>query len=97
LVQSTTSSGRRSTAVRPGAPTLTVALRGSAQVNIDIRTLAGDKHSGQYGGAAPDARLAMIHLLASLHDANGDVAVPGLLRTEWTGATYSLAEELANR
>lgn len=75
--------------VRAGTPTLTVALRGSAQVQVEIRTLAGDKHSGQYGGAAPDARLAMIRLLASLHDEAGDVSVPGLLRTEWSGATYT--------
>lgn len=81
--------------VRPGTPTLTVALRGSAQVDIEIRTLAGDKHSGQYGGAAPDARLAMIRLLASLHDDAGDVAVKGLLREEWTGASYT-DEEFAS-
>ncbi|HYN94958.1 MAG TPA: M20/M25/M40 family metallo-hydrolase [Pilimelia sp.] len=78
--------------VRPGTPTLTVALRGSAQVDVEVRTLAGDKHSGQYGGAAPDARTAMIRLLATLHDAAGDVAVPGLRRTAWTGATYTDAE-----
>jgi acetylornithine deacetylase/succinyl-diaminopimelate desuccinylase-like protein len=78
--------------VRPGTPTLTVALRGSAQVDVEIRTLAGDKHSGQYGGAAPDARLAMIRLLASIHDDAGDVAVPGLRREEWTGATYTEQE-----
>lgn len=74
--------------VRPGHPTLTVALRGSAQIDLEIRTLAADKHSGQYGGAAPDARIAMIHLLASIHDENGDVNVPGLRREPWTGATY---------
>lgn len=78
--------------VRPGVPTLTVALRGSAQVDVEIRTLGGDKHSGQYGGAAPDARIAMLHLLASLHDERGDVAVPGLRRTEWTDTTYSEEE-----
>lgn len=78
--------------VRPGVPTLTVALRGSAQVDVEVRTLGGDKHSGQYGGAAPDARIAMLHLLASLHDERGDVAVPGLRRTEWAGATYSEEE-----
>lgn len=75
--------------VRPGVPTLTVALRGSAQVDVEIRTMAGDKHSGQYGGAAPDARTALLHLLASLHDEAGDVAVDELRRTEWTGTTYS--------
>jgi cysteinylglycine-S-conjugate dipeptidase len=75
--------------VRPGSPTLTVALRGSASVDVRIRTLAADKHSGQYGGAAPDARVALIRALATLHDDAGDVAVPGLLREAWDGATYT--------
>jgi acetylornithine deacetylase/succinyl-diaminopimelate desuccinylase-like protein len=75
--------------VRPGVPTLTVALRGSVDVAVEVRTLAGDKHSGQFGGAAPDARLALVHVLASLHDVNGDVVVEGLTRTPWTGATYT--------
>jgi acetylornithine deacetylase/succinyl-diaminopimelate desuccinylase-like protein len=74
---------------RPGVPTLTVALRGMAMVTVEVRTLAGPKHSGQFGGAAPDALLALLHALASLNDANGDVVVPGLRRDEWTGASYS--------
>src|SRR5262249_12621557 len=74
---------------RPGVPTLTVALRGVAVLTIETRTLAGPKHSGQFGGAAPDALIALIHAIASLHDEQGDVAVPGLLREEWTGASYS--------
>jgi acetylornithine deacetylase/succinyl-diaminopimelate desuccinylase-like protein len=75
--------------VRPGVPTLTVALRGSASVDVAAQTLAGDKHSGVFGGAAPDARLALIRALATLHDERGDVAVDGLDRTPWTGATYT--------
>src|SRR5215469_14348814 len=74
---------------RPGVPTLTVALRGIAMVTVEARTLAGPKHSGQFGGAAPDALLALIRALASLTDENGDVAVPGLRREPWTGASYS--------
>jgi len=74
---------------RPGAPTLTVALRGMAAVIVEVRTLAGPKHSGQFGGAAPDALLVLLRALAALHDENGDVAVPGLRREEWTGASYS--------
>ena len=74
--------------VRPGTPTLTVALRGMAMVTVEARTLAGPKHSGQFGGAAPDALIALLHALASLHDEHGDVAVPGLRREEWTGASY---------
>jgi acetylornithine deacetylase/succinyl-diaminopimelate desuccinylase-like protein len=75
--------------VRPGSPTLTVALRGTAMATIELTTLAGPKHSGQYGGAAPDALIVLLHALASLHDENGDVAVEGLRREEWTGASYS--------
>jgi acetylornithine deacetylase/succinyl-diaminopimelate desuccinylase-like protein len=74
---------------RPGAPTLTVALRGMAMITVEARTLAGPKHSGQFGGAAPDALLALLHAIASLNDERGDVAVPGLRREEWTGASYS--------
>lgn len=75
--------------VRPGQPTLTIGLRGSVTVTVEASTLATDKHSGQFGGAAPDARIALLHALATLHDANGDVAVEGLLRDPWTGAGYT--------
>jgi cysteinylglycine-S-conjugate dipeptidase len=74
--------------IRPGVPTLTVALRGTATATVAIRTLAGPKHSGQFGGAAPDALITLVHALSSLHDEHGDVAVPGLHREEWTGASY---------
>jgi acetylornithine deacetylase/succinyl-diaminopimelate desuccinylase-like protein len=75
--------------VRPGVPTLTVALRGMAMITVEATTLGGPKHSGQFGGAAPDSLLALIHALGSLVDDNGDVAVAGLRREEWTGASYT--------
>jgi acetylornithine deacetylase/succinyl-diaminopimelate desuccinylase-like protein len=75
--------------VRPGVPTLTIALRGTAVVTLEATTLGAAKHSGQYGGAAPDALLAVLHALTSLHDENGDVAVDGLRREEWGGDSYS--------
>lgn len=78
--------------VRPGVPTLTVALRGMANVVVEARTLASPKHSGQYGGAAPDALLALLRALATLHDDRGDVAVAGLRREEWTGGGESESE-----
>jgi acetylornithine deacetylase/succinyl-diaminopimelate desuccinylase-like protein len=78
--------------VRPGVPTLTVALRGMANVTAEVRTLGSAKHSGQYGGAAPDALLALLRALASLHDDHGDVAVKGLRREEWAGAGPSEEE-----
>jgi cysteinylglycine-S-conjugate dipeptidase len=70
-------------------PTLTVALRGMAMVTVEVTTLAGAKHSGQFGGAAPDALITLLHALSTLHDANGDVAVEGLRLEEWTGESYS--------
>jgi acetylornithine deacetylase/succinyl-diaminopimelate desuccinylase-like protein len=71
--------------IQPGTPTLTTALRGMANVVVEARTLESGKHSGQYGGAAPDALLAVLRALASLHDEHGDVAVAGLRRNEWDG------------
>jgi cysteinylglycine-S-conjugate dipeptidase len=78
--------------VRPGVPTLTVALRGMANVTVEARTLASPKHSGLYGGAAPDALLALIRALATLHDDHGNVAVQGLRREEWAGASNTEEE-----
>ena len=75
--------------IRPGLPTLTTALRGMANVTVEVRTLASGKHSGQYGGAAPDALLALLRAIASLHDEHGDVAVAGLRREEWAGEGQS--------
>jgi acetylornithine deacetylase/succinyl-diaminopimelate desuccinylase-like protein len=76
----------------PGVPTLTTALRGMANVIVEVRTLESGKHSGQYGGAAPDALIALLHALASLHDEHGDVAVRGLRRNEWDGPVQSEKE-----
>lgn len=76
----------------PGTPTLTTALRGMANVFLEVRTLESGKHSGMYGGAAPDALLALLHAIASLHDERGDVAVEGLRRNEWDGPAQSDAQ-----
>jgi acetylornithine deacetylase/succinyl-diaminopimelate desuccinylase-like protein len=75
--------------IRAAQPSLTVSLRGDARITVEVRTLASNKHSGQYGGAAPDALLAVLCALASLYDENGDVAVEGLRREEWSGESYS--------
>lgn len=78
--------------LRPGTPTLTTGLRGVAEVVVEVRTLAEARHSGEFGGAAPDALLALLRALAGLHDERGDVAVPGLRREEWRGASYTEEE-----
>lgn len=78
--------------IRPGVPSLTVGLRGDAVVTVEVRTLASAKHSGQFGGAAPDALIVLLHGLASLHDERGDVAVEGLRREAWAGAGWTEEE-----
>jgi acetylornithine deacetylase/succinyl-diaminopimelate desuccinylase-like protein len=75
--------------IRAGQPSLTVSLRGDARVTVDVRTLASSKHSGQYGGAAPDALVVLLRALATLWDESGDVAVQGLRREEWEGESYT--------
>jgi cysteinylglycine-S-conjugate dipeptidase len=78
--------------VRAGTPTLTVGLRGMGDVTIEVETLGSAKHSGLYGGAAPDALIVLLHALASLHDERGDVAVAGLRREEWDGQAQTEEE-----
>jgi cysteinylglycine-S-conjugate dipeptidase len=75
--------------IRAGEPSLTVSLRGDARLTVEVRTLASNKHSGQYGGAAPDALVVLLYALASLYDENADVAVEGLRREEWSGESYT--------
>ena len=71
-----------------GEPTLTTSLRGMLKLEVSVATLAGPVHSGMCGGPAPDALVALIHLLASLHDADGAVAVAGLRTVSYEGAAY---------
>jgi len=59
-------------------PALTVSLRGLVDCIVEVSTLGHGLHSGIWGGVVPDALTALIRLLATLHDEQGNVAVAGL-------------------
>jgi acetylornithine deacetylase/succinyl-diaminopimelate desuccinylase-like protein len=73
-------------------PALTVALRGNVTFRLTVRTLDHASHSGMFGGAAPDAMLALVKLLATLHDDDGSVAVDGLVERDAEVPEFSPAE-----
>lgn len=77
--------------VSAGVPTLTTSLRGIANLVVLVDTLSAGVHSGQFGGAAPDALAALISILASLRDPDtGATTVDGLdFGGEWTGRPYA--------
>jgi acetylornithine deacetylase/succinyl-diaminopimelate desuccinylase-like protein len=75
-----------------GQPTLTTSLRGITTLDVTLESLAAPVHSGSYGGAAPDALVALIRLLATLHDEHGRPAVAGLTSLPYTGIVKSEAE-----
>jgi acetylornithine deacetylase/succinyl-diaminopimelate desuccinylase-like protein len=72
-----------------GQPTLTTSLRGITDVDIKLDALDNAMHSGMFGGPAPDPVTALIHILASLHDADGNTTIDGLQNTgTWSGSDY---------
>lgn len=76
-----------------GRPTVTTTLRGIANVVVHVETLAGEVHSGMFGGPAPDALAALVQMLATLRDADGNTVVDGLESDQkWTGVDYPEAQ-----
>ncbi|MFC8872375.1 dipeptidase [Streptomyces sp. NPDC057148] len=74
---------------RVGLPTVTSTLRGMTMVRVQVDTLEGNLHSGQFGGAAPDALGALIRVLDSLRAEDGSTTVDGLAAdSDWAGLAY---------
>lgn len=78
---------------RVGLPTVTTTLRGMTMLRIGVDTLEGNLHSGQFGGAAPDALAALIRVLDSLRGEDGSTTVDGLDGgATWEGLQYEEAQ-----
>jgi acetylornithine deacetylase/succinyl-diaminopimelate desuccinylase-like protein len=74
---------------RTGIPTLETSIRGVVDCLVTVRALDLAVHSGQFGGAIPDALSALTKLLASLYDDAGTVAIEGLSGEPWEGIQIS--------
>jgi acetylornithine deacetylase/succinyl-diaminopimelate desuccinylase-like protein len=74
--------------VQLGLPTFTTALRGIVEGTVTVRTLAEPRHSGSFGGAAPDALMVLIKLLSTLMDDQGNATIDGITGSTWPGAEY---------
>ncbi len=62
---------------RINEPSLTVASRGLAGLELTLTGASKDLHSGRHGGGVANPLHAMARLIASLHESNGRVAVAG--------------------
>ena len=58
-------------------PAIVAGLRGVNHFTVTLTAANRDLHSGEYGGIAPNAAQGMVELMASLHNADGSIAVAG--------------------
>jgi acetylornithine deacetylase/succinyl-diaminopimelate desuccinylase-like protein len=61
----------------PGLPSILSSLRGLAYFQIDVQGPTTDLHSGSYGGGVMNPAMALARILATMHEANGHIAIPG--------------------
>lgn len=60
-----------------GWPAITYGLRGLVYMEVFLTAADHDLHSGMFGGAVPNPANVLCELLATLHDKNGRVNIPG--------------------
>ncbi|EAR51631.1 hypothetical protein OG2516_03565 [Oceanicola granulosus HTCC2516] len=82
----------------PETPAVTTQLRGLLGEELTITGPAMDLHSGSYGGAARNPIRVLSRIIASLHDDDGRITVPGFydgvpeisdeLRAQWAGLGF---------
>jgi acetylornithine deacetylase/succinyl-diaminopimelate desuccinylase-like protein len=61
-----------------GMPSLCIGLRGLVYMEVEAIGPAKDLHSGNYGGAAPNAVFALIELLSKAKNRRGVIQIPGI-------------------
>ncbi|OUR98437.1 peptidase dimerization domain protein [Flavobacteriales bacterium 33_180_T64] len=67
-------------------PSITTGLRGLSYVEVEVTGPNRDLHSGLYGGAVANPITILTKMIASLHDENNHITIPGF---------YDKVEELS--
>ena len=83
-------------------PSITTGLRGLSYVQVEVTGPDRDLHSGLYGGAVANPINILSKMIASLHDENNVITIPGFYdkviklsdeeRAEMAKAPFSLAD-----
>ena len=58
-------------------PSLETGLRGLSYVEVHVTGANRDLHSGVYGGGVANPINVLCDMIASLHDENGRITIPG--------------------
>lgn len=58
-------------------PSITTGLRGLSYMEVEVTGPNRDLHSGVYGGAVANPVNVLCKMIASLHDENGRITIPG--------------------
>lgn len=70
-------------------PSLETGLRGLAYMEVEVQGPNRDLHSGVYGGAVGNPATILCQMIASLHDENNHITIPGF----YDGVVELSAEE----
>jgi acetylornithine deacetylase/succinyl-diaminopimelate desuccinylase-like protein len=63
--------------IAPDVPSITTGLRGLSYVEVEVTGPNRDLHSGLYGGAVANPINVLTQMIASLHDENNHITIPG--------------------
>lgn len=58
-------------------PSLDTGVRGLSYIEVEITAAGRDLHSGTYGGAVPNPITVLAKMIATCHDENNHITIPG--------------------